>query len=1129
MIRRSFFVVLIAVIVNVCLFPFAVSSNSKFELTSAEKSYLDSIKGTDIKFATSSQLNCYVSDNGKIEGLLAPFFDVLVDDWGLSLEIVDLDWEEAFRKLDAKEIDLFGTAILTDVRKAKYSSTSQIYSQNMDIYTRAGEALDNMGYLNGKTLGMLTNSVLSDVVKIYITSEGSVKYYPNINSLITALENGEVDCIATSTAIQKELIEYPDIRYNMTVDSVVAPQGMFSGNDTYSPLIKLINRYLDSAEGEALRGQVDVRRKEMILELYRQYYAEDIKYLQDNYDELIVFDSGSLYPLTFVEDGKSSGLQTEINDVFQELTNIKINTKEVKRLDEGIETALKVLREGGDSVAITGVYYCNMLEKDPDFKLSAQLKSDKVSFYVRRDGLKKDIKDMNIGTTRFAIDYMDWKLFLGKMPSFYNTRDEIMDAVRGGEVDAVFVGEMNVDYYYTVLDDYTVEQFSDISIPTHVHVLYNSKNESFNKLMDLSIMLNSLLNPVKQHMWTDVSQNEKFDLMRLRSLMLGFQTNTSIVVGVFFTILLALLVIVVFQLKKFTNYDRQITRMLSTQGNVDMLWGNLKNSKLISKGDFPIFKKWGVDSDFGETLCGVNIIEESFKHLNEEDIQFFKKEMKVKLPNDGTDNYIDLYTHKLNEKEFMMFALDITAERYKEKELNKIANTDFLSKLLTRRAMDMFLLEKSEELLKNDGSRLFMLMLDIDNFKNVNDSYGHDIGDKVLVIASQVIRDHVCGECAARWGGEEFLVALEAESTEKAVAVAEAILRDLAKKKVRVGSRLAFNITISCGISEQNKGEKYEEAVIRADKALYIAKSDGKNCVRVINADDKIDTVFVYKKQKRESSLVYNKVISKIIKTFFYNPDSRSVINELLEIVTENTGANSANLFEKIGSSDLLCTHSYNVDKVVSTLQRLNTEYANADWDISSPMFVSDTSLIEADSGLPPGLKAYVRLPIFSNDEFKGVVQFNNFDEPYDWSVEERHVFTDVSVIIGEIITRKNIQNQLIKNDALFAALDSVADIVYVVEHKTQKLLFVNKAVRDRFENFDINGRKCREILYPDSNGVCDVCKHDCLSREEDIVKVKDKVFNRTLDTWLEITHSLVGWGNGVDAVVVVCRDIGKA
>ena len=1123
MMRRYLFIVLIAVIVSAVSLPLFVASATDFVLSVEEKDYLASISTETIKFATNGYLNRYVKNDGSVDGLLAPLLQILTDEWGLKVDVVNVTLEEAYKKLETKELDLFGLSILSEERKNNFYHTEQLYSSNMGIYTKKDNLISNVSDLKGKTIGLLSKSVLTNIIEVYTTSEGAVKNYSTVEALLSALVKEEIDCIATATAIQNELASYPELQFGMFVESVITPQGIYSGNEKYEALFGIINRYLSDGNGETLRAEIAKKEKDCIIDLFRNNYAKEINDLKSRYEEVIVFNSGGLYPLAFMENGTYNGLQSEINDIFYELTDIKINMQNIDELPNGIETAFERLNENMQYFAVTGVYYSKFIEENTTFVFSDPLISDKLSFYVPHNNEKKNLYDINAGTTKFGFDYMDWNIVFGREPRIYNTRDDVMKALKNGEIDAAFLGEMCVDYNYTILKDYSVEQFENISVPAKIHMLYNSKNESFNKLMDLSVMLNSMVNSNTQHIWTDMSKNGKFDLMRLRNQMENYQENTMSFATFFISVLALLLVIVIHQLQKFSEYDRQITKMLSTQGNVDMLWGNIREKKVNSKGAFPIFKKWGLPNNFYETFYNRDIVSGILKIITDEGLQFYKQEEKINIPGQKTPNYLELYTHKINEKDFMMFALDTTAERYREKELSKIANTDFLSKLLTRRAMDAVLLEKSENLM-TEPIRVFVFMFDIDDFKNVNDSYGHDIGDKVLIVTSQLIKEVIGDNYASRWGGEEFLVLLEAESLDKAKEIAEEILQKLEKKEISVGTRYNFSVTISCGLTEMIEGEKYEDAIIRADKALYMAKSEGKNCIRTVTENDKLDKVFVYKKNRPDSTFVYDKVIRRVIKAFFYKTESKSMITELLEVIVENTAADCAALFEKNINSEIKCTYSHsNKNKSINTC--FTEEWLQSDGELGEPMFVSDVSTLDSSVKIPEGLKAYVRLPIVINDEFRGFVQFCKFDSAYEWTIDERHVFTDISVITGEIIAKKSVENQLsIKNEALFATLDILDDFVYIIEKNTHKLLFVNKKIREKIGGIDVRGEKCWEVLHPDGEAKCAFCKNAKLDAESGITLIKDKNYNEFAGGLVNVKYQLVGWGNGTEAVIIICR-----
>nr|WP_285842818.1 GGDEF domain-containing protein [Metabacillus litoralis] len=160
-------------------------------------------------------------------------------------------------------------------------------------------------------------------------------------------------------------------------------------------------------------------------------------------------------------------------------------------------------------------------------------------------------------------------------------------------------------------------------------------------------------------------------------------------------------------------------------------------------------------------------------------------------------------------------------------ELETLVKTDQLTQLYSRNYMNNCI----ENSMKADRQGTFLL-IDIDNFKGVNDTFGHQVGDEVLVQVANIIksnsREHDIG---ARWGGEELAVYLPQVDLEAGTAIAERIVK-------KVAENTNPSVTISCGVSywiAENE-RNYNQLFSRADKALYVAKNLGKN--QVIVQDD---------------------------------------------------------------------------------------------------------------------------------------------------------------------------------------------------------------------------------------------------------------------------------------------------
>jgi two-component system cell cycle response regulator len=129
------------------------------------------------------------------------------------------------------------------------------------------------------------------------------------------------------------------------------------------------------------------------------------------------------------------------------------------------------------------------------------------------------------------------------------------------------------------------------------------------------------------------------------------------------------------------------------------------------------------------------------------------------------------------------------------------------------------------------GKSIGALVVDIDHFKSINDTYGHPVGDEVLrVVANRLQRNLRSFDTIARWGGEEFVVVMPDASIDVAVAVADRLRRKVATVPVRYGDNQELTVTVSIGIGVFHGADDNAEALIRrADEGLYAAKRAGRN------------------------------------------------------------------------------------------------------------------------------------------------------------------------------------------------------------------------------------------------------------------------------------------------------------
>lgn len=166
-------------------------------------------------------------------------------------------------------------------------------------------------------------------------------------------------------------------------------------------------------------------------------------------------------------------------------------------------------------------------------------------------------------------------------------------------------------------------------------------------------------------------------------------------------------------------------------------------------------------------------------------------------------------------------------EKAKEKSV-----TDALTGAYNRLAFDEYIAEKVERYAMAKDS-FSVLMLDLDNFKSINDKYGHPIGDRVLVAFTQKCRSAIRGDdFLARFGGEEFVIVLPGANLGNALKKARHICQTIASARYAISSASTndyLSVTVSAGVCSIKKGDTAETLIARADKALYEAKRNGKN------------------------------------------------------------------------------------------------------------------------------------------------------------------------------------------------------------------------------------------------------------------------------------------------------------
>ena len=215
------------------------------------------------------------------------------------------------------------------------------------------------------------------------------------------------------------------------------------------------------------------------------------------------------------------------------------------------------------------------------------------------------------------------------------------------------------------------------------------------------------------------------------------------------------------------------------------------------------------------------------------------------LSDNNIDNYMQAgIIHGLATIVFQLiiiitgFFVSWSASEQLAKDLELQATIDHLTQTFNRRALEG-LAKKEIAQAKREDSNLVVIIMDIDDFKAVNDEYGHVAGDQVLTEFSQRLKDNLREyDSIARYGGEEFLLLLPNTEADIAMVVAEKLRKAIAAPVFLIGENVHVAITASFGIAF-NKGANIEwrQLLLQSDQALYLAKYQGKNQVQLFSTE----------------------------------------------------------------------------------------------------------------------------------------------------------------------------------------------------------------------------------------------------------------------------------------------------
>ena len=227
-----------------------------------------------------------------------------------------------------------------------------------------------------------------------------------------------------------------------------------------------------------------------------------------------------------------------------------------------------------------------------------------------------------------------------------------------------------------------------------------------------------------------------------------------------------------------------------------------------------------------ESIDSYQKTNENFEKIAKKHQEHLEQFSTTQIDLDGIqEKFSEIQNHMVNE--IQKANEEIQRLNQKVRTLEEETNIDPLTKAYNRRALERYLQKVCQK--KTLKHELHLLILDIDDFKTINDKYGHIAGDKILIFTAHILRHMLRdGDRVFRYGGEEFVVVLNRIETKQCINIAQRILKQISSNNL-IYKGDTMKVTVSVGATRYSAGDTPETLIARADHALYEAKKSGKN------------------------------------------------------------------------------------------------------------------------------------------------------------------------------------------------------------------------------------------------------------------------------------------------------------
>lgn len=454
--------------------------------------------------------------------------------------------------------------------------------------------------------------------------------------------------------------------------------------------------------------------------------------------------------------------------------------------------------------------------------------------------------------------------------------------------------------------------------------------------------------------------------------------------------------------------------------------------------------------------------------------------------------------------------------------------TGLLNKLATENEIQSALSDISSE-------RIGVLMvLDIDNFKQVNDTMGHLAGDSVLQqVALQLRSLFRKQDIIGRVGGDEFLIFMS-NVMDEALIAPKAEMLCTAIRKTFINSNLGLEVSMSVGISFAKRPMSYDELFSEADIALYHAKSHGKNRFEIFGKNSQEISQLDDQHSPLTHHAARNNIMIDIIDMLFSMNDIQHEIDRVLYFIGNAFRVDKIFIAEKtIDMTHINLTHEWALKEEWYTSSRYQDLpshlYFLPQTNENGIFYCSDVSILEGRDREfleQEGITSIVQCSIMLDGAEVGYVGFEERGTNRIWAQQEVDTLVLMSKLLGEYIRRQRSSNLLAyKDESTRVILNSLTNtLVYVLSRDTHQLLHYNDTAKRMFPHIAL-GAKCHQVFWKKLE-CCSFCP---IGQTDVTFPVTSLFYDSPFWPVTQMTAYPLIWENGVAAFVLLLSEYSVA